>query len=543
LLVVGITVALLGAVVPSATWVELLRTDTEPALLPGLLTGASLFRAGLVLLGVYAIAGWKLGWWEQGLARNERRAFDPWLWALLALALGMRVYRLDDGLWYDEVLTLVDYVRLPLGDLATTFEGQNQHFLFSLLARTSVAVFGEHAFALRLPAVLFGVAGIWALYDFAREVGGRREALLACALMTVSYHHVWFSQNARGYTGVLFFTLLSSTLLLRALADGRGRSWLAYGTALALGGYTHLTMIVVALSHLTLYCAALFRGKLAGPARWQPVVSGFVFAGLLAGTLYAFGIPQFIDAELERGTLPAISTWVDPIWALQEALRGFQLDLGAGALVGVAGLVVLLLGCASFVRDRYEVVVLFAVSSGLVVFVAIATGHHLWPRSFFLVAGFALLLLVRGGMLAGELIARVLKRPEWGARVGIAGTLAVCVVSAATVPLAYGPKQDFVGARDAVEAERQDGDRVVAVGIAIHPFTKHFAPHWESAADAEALRVIRGASRRTWVVNIFPPYLEDRHPDIVALLASEFDEVGVYPGTVGAGEVFVYRSR
>ena len=71
--------------------------------------------------------------------------------------------------------------------------------------------------------VLFGLASILALYLFGRQVTSASESLLAAALLTFSYHHVWFSQNARGYTGLLFWTLLSSWLLLRALRNGAAR--------------------------------------------------------------------------------------------------------------------------------------------------------------------------------------------------------------------------------------------------------------------------------------------------------------------------------
>ena len=41
------------------------------------------------------------------------------------------------------------------------------------------------------------------------------HTLAAAGLLTVSYHHVWFSQNARAYTALLFFTLIATTLCLR----------------------------------------------------------------------------------------------------------------------------------------------------------------------------------------------------------------------------------------------------------------------------------------------------------------------------------------
>ncbi|HKZ80638.1 MAG TPA: glycosyltransferase family 39 protein, partial [Pyrinomonadaceae bacterium] len=122
---------------------------------------------------------------------------------LSLLGLALRLWHLNTDLWFDELLTLLNYLRLPLGDLVTSLPDQNNHLLFSVLSHASVSLFGESAWAVRLPSVLFGVMSLWALFLLGRRVVGTREALLACALMTFSYHHIWFSQNARGYMALL----------------------------------------------------------------------------------------------------------------------------------------------------------------------------------------------------------------------------------------------------------------------------------------------------------------------------------------------------
>ena len=118
-----------------------------------------------------------------------------------------------------------------------TYHSQNHHPLYSLLARVSYLAMGGADWAIRVPALLFGVASVWATYRFAREVTDRRESLLAAALLSVSYHHVWFSQNARGYSALLFLTLAGSTLFLRMLRAGptaiTRTAWL-YGAVMAL---------------------------------------------------------------------------------------------------------------------------------------------------------------------------------------------------------------------------------------------------------------------------------------------------------------------
>ena len=101
--------------------------------------------------------------------------------------------------------------------------------LYSVMAHGSIRLLGEQPWTLRLPAVFFGVVSIPALYFFGRMLTTNREALFACALMAVNYQHVWFSQNARGYTGMLLWTLLSSIFFLRCAHGGNRRDWCCMG--------------------------------------------------------------------------------------------------------------------------------------------------------------------------------------------------------------------------------------------------------------------------------------------------------------------------
>ena len=98
--------------------------------------------------------------------------------ALLLLGLVLRLIHLGTGLWYDEIQTLVEFARLPLGRLLTEYPNTNHHPLYSLLASVSIGVLGESGAALRLPAALMGTASLWAFYRLALMVTSRREALL-----------------------------------------------------------------------------------------------------------------------------------------------------------------------------------------------------------------------------------------------------------------------------------------------------------------------------------------------------------------------------
>ena len=163
--------------------------------------------------------------------------------------LGLRVIDLNSGLWYDEIYSLVVSSRPPLREILTTYCGDIQHPLYSSLVHVSIVALGESAWTVRLPAVIFGVATIPLLFLVGRAVSTVHEGLLAAAFLTLSYHHVWFSQNARGYSALLFWTLLCTLLIYRGLEIRHRPLLLVYAVAAALGAYTHPTFVFIVVGH------------------------------------------------------------------------------------------------------------------------------------------------------------------------------------------------------------------------------------------------------------------------------------------------------
>src|SRR5579863_10445689 len=66
-----------------------------------------------------------------------------WLTALTALAIVLRAVALNQQLWFDEIMTLLDSVRAPMWQIITHYAGQNQHMLYSVLAHGSIRLLGE----------------------------------------------------------------------------------------------------------------------------------------------------------------------------------------------------------------------------------------------------------------------------------------------------------------------------------------------------------------------------------------------------------------
>jgi hypothetical protein len=539
--------ALLDSASESLSW--------GPVLFRSLLAwhGALLVGIGLAGLSNRGV-GQSVGVTTLGGAR-PRPWSDARVWTTLAVltaaALALRLWGLDSCLWFDEVLTLVDFVRMPIGRIVTLFPSQNQHMLFSVLAHASVAVFGESAWALRLPSVLFGIASLWALFFLGRRVIGVREALLACALLTVSYHHIWFSQNARGYMGLMCFATLATWLWLEALARSGWGWWLIYAVVLSLGMWIHMTMVFLPATHAFLYALIVLQDRVGGrrPAGLEIAAVDHrkpLFAWILAGTLtlqlYALSLPEFFHTALHEVSLP--SEWTNSLWVVAESARSLTRGFGIGAVVLCGGLVAAA-GWLSIARSDWIAgasIVLPALLGGSTM---LLLGHNLWPRFFFFSIGFALLIAVHGAMTVCEVLARALRaREPVGSIAGVALIGLLIAVSALSLPRAYAlPKQDFTGARDYVESVRSPEDAVVAVGLAGVAYQRYFAPQWLVADTRAELDELRRSHPQVWLIYTLPIEVKAYRSEIWAAIQDDFEIVKVFPGTLGDGEVNVCRQR
>jgi 4-amino-4-deoxy-L-arabinose transferase-like glycosyltransferase len=464
---------------------------------------------------------------------------ETWLFAaLLAVALVLRLIHLEAGLWLDEIDTLARYVTLPLPQILSTYDTQNHHPLYSLVARIAWLATSQD-WSIRLPAVAFGVASLWATWRFALRVTSRAEALLAVFVLTVSYHHVWFSQNGRGYTAMLFFAIVGTAAFLR-LADEReahpGRLVWLYAAAMALATYTHLTAALVAVGHAVALATGVAwrpRDALWKAVRWPVVALGL--SALLTVTLYALVLPQ-VPGVLFKST-GAVETveWTSSRWLVTETIRVLGSGVPGGVVTVLGGLFVLATGVVSYWRQSPRIVLVTLWPVAATAGTMVALGHHLWPRFFFFAAAFLVLFALRGGFV---LVGWALRGR--GQAVAVAGAVAVALLSTVMLPRAWRPKQQYGAAAAWVETQRVTGDAVVAVDVAAYVYSLRGAPPaWRLTANLDTLRAIEASSRRTWVVQTFPTRLRQAHPDIVAHLAAEYREARVFAATVGGGELRV----
>ncbi|MCV2871486.1 glycosyltransferase family 39 protein [Defluviimonas sp. WL0050] len=459
---------------------------------------------------------------------------------ILALAAGLRFYALGRGIWYDEMLMHVSHMHLSPLQILTTFKDANNHILYTFLARLSIDALGDTVAAIRVPAAVFGIASVAAIYGFARRVTAWPEALAAALLLALSYHHLWFSQNARGYTALLLFSLLSSSFLIDAMRSGSTKHWVAYAIAGALGAFTHLTIAFLFVGHFLffLYRAVVNRNDGTFPF-WSGIFQGFGILTLLTLVLHAVVLPDMLGGALLGSGLQGDSEWTNPLWAISELLGSLKLGFSGAGVLAAGGLVVIV-GLARFARTEGAPVAFFVIPVGLAVLLMTSIGYTLFPRFFFFAMGFAIVIVIHGATAFGALAARLLllEGPLQGWTT-IAPALVLIAASAFSLPRAYYPKQSFAESIDYVEAHRGETDVVAVIGISDLPYNRYHQKSWARIDTVAELDALLAGGDRVWVLYTLPVQARTAHPELLDRLERDFTRAETFWGTLGGGEIVV----
>ena len=196
----------------------------------------------------------------------------------------VRLYYLTQPLKYDEAVTFLEYVRLPLSVSLSQNYLPNNHLFHTLLARVSVRLFGEAEWSLRMPAFVAGVLMIPMAYVALRRLFSRDAALLAAALVAGSSILVDYSTNARGYTmvGFAFLLLLACAETLRRSGGAGWGTWALFAVTTACGFYT-IPVMLYPFGAVALWLAAA--ALLQAPAARNRILVRLTVAAVVAGVL------------------------------------------------------------------------------------------------------------------------------------------------------------------------------------------------------------------------------------------------------------------
>ncbi len=375
-------------------------------------------------------------------------------WLILfvaALGLATAFYRLGArGLWGDEVWQVAWANEQSLGETFLRFtifnpaahpptlddlslpaqvvilDNNPLSFLWTQLA-TRV---GSSEFWVRFPAAVFGAASVLILFLLVSRVFGRRAGLLASVLLALAPYHVWYAQDARSYSALIFYSLLALYFLTRIMERPSWGSWLGFVLATTLNLYNHsLALLPLASEVLVVagWAAARAwsdrRGGGSGTpvmrVRVRPQAAAIAGGALLAAVLSLPVIGKVFASLGNQGLIPDPVAPFQLTWPfVREAFGSFGAGKGFFLLLFVA-LAGAGLAAALSRRSWFGVLMLFWIVLPLAG-LWISQPRRFVPLRYLLIIQPAYLLLVALGCLtlvrgAARLRGVLRTRPSGGA--------------------------------------------------------------------------------------------------------------------------------
>jgi hypothetical protein len=267
------------------------------------------------------------------------------LFLIFIIGTYLRLHELGkDSLWFDEMsgiylsmapaLSIIQNLQFPL------------HFLFTHFA----LYFGENATIVRLPSAILGTLSIPLIYLVGKNIYGKDVGLTSAFLLSISTYHIYYSQNARAYSQVVFFSLLTLLFLWKAINEKKKIWWIAgflistilniltYGIALfvliveaaflvyiAIANFSSIKNYFYRVSHVTLFMMGLglisvsfiiiFRLPITEKVPFNPSVQ---IPGL------ELSIPFFIDILKKFSVVGSISPYIFGLMFLYGAAKSLK---------------------------------------------------------------------------------------------------------------------------------------------------------------------------------------------------------------------------
>ena len=318
--------------------------------------------AAVLGAGLFVLATLTAHWWAKvgasGAlfpATSVSTSSPTWRWwvvagGLLLVATGLRVERMDLGLYNDESFMFRRYVagefteipatnetpfRQP--DWATTLwhmEVGNNSPPYSALARiayereflrSDLAPAQVDEAAIRLPAVIASLVGLLALGWLAYRLGSPDRGLLVMGIGAVHPWMVRYGSDARGHSLLLLWIPLLLWALLAAMGTGRWRHWLAVGGLSALALWTFPGVLYWLLAINAIIFIAIGLTWLRQPERRELVqrqlVRWLAANGAGAIAFWLLFAPSFNQLRATLGEVPALKggpsfSWLAEVLAL-----------------------------------------------------------------------------------------------------------------------------------------------------------------------------------------------------------------------------------
>lgn len=290
---------------------------------------------------------------------------------ILLLGSFLRIYGLgDESFWIDESATAYASQKGPsyiINNIYTKAvlipeyfpeyvnKGGGEAPLYYILAAYWTKLFGLSEFKLRLLSALFGIMSIYLIFLVGKLLFNTRIGLISAFIIALNHQNIYYSQEARCYSMLVFFTLLSVYFLMRALHENRNIFWFGYSICSIILIYAHyLSFFILMFEYL--YIAIFWKS-------YKKYLKKSIISGLAIFVAYTPWIPVFLRQSMNTyysyyslfkpnlynlaSIFVQINSWVSPDFPTRIALRNMDIasiPISGWFLIATVLLITLLLG-------------------------------------------------------------------------------------------------------------------------------------------------------------------------------------------------------
>jgi mannosyltransferase len=163
-----------------------------------------------------------------------------WLFFLIILALGLRVFNLDQyGLWYDEAISY-KAAQLDIRSILTNQIQSSHPPLYYLILHYWLYIFPNSDFSARMLSVIWNIALIPVVYFLSKELfKNNKVAICSSILVVISPFHIAYSQELRMYTQLMLLTTLGILTYIYAINQESYKYWFFFIIVFFFAIYTH----------------------------------------------------------------------------------------------------------------------------------------------------------------------------------------------------------------------------------------------------------------------------------------------------------------
>jgi hypothetical protein len=234
--------------------------------------------------------------------RGPFRVFDWAVPATLAvLVLVQLAPMVDRPLLSDELDNYKEHLTLSFKGMLTTMGGANNQLGFSILAWSSLRVFGDSPLSVRLPAILGALFLPVVAYRYGLKEFGRSGATVLGLLLALWPDTIMAGMQGRSYSLLMLFAIVHLYYFKQfALSLDRKSAW-PFAVTLALSCTLHMWFVILAAAEL-LYLGLLKVADRLGwegigvkvPLRVETFLLFMTLGGLGAATVQAGIMPKFL---------------------------------------------------------------------------------------------------------------------------------------------------------------------------------------------------------------------------------------------------------